>query len=721
MARGSLARFDVARFPHQPATPSADVEEVLSFVRQYHLAERNPFIQSLVATLTARPEQRALDQLYELLRPFREFHRDHPFVTAPPSVLTGPVLLGRQTADDRPIGLTTQDVNLHGTIVGPSGSGKTTILLTIARWLLTLRILLGVIDVKEDFGWLLREPDVLLIDDHAKWNFLRRPPFLTAAEHRADVIDLLLTRLYGGELQRQLLDAGWQRAASERDCFSLADLADAIAAGGGKETPSHAEARRSCVARLRRFAHYALFTTRDDGIPWEILLNRTFVVRTTGFDDLARFQFDLLSRYCFLSNRAARTSGLHRVLLIDESYELLSEAQNGIRSIETLPRLKQLAREFGLAVLTTTVTLRGMSELAQASTHFYLALPPNNHEDARALIRAIGLTTEQTDVFLHALQRGEALLRIGSWPEIIHLQIPPNTERKHATPEDITRARVRTNQHAGLVRTSSSTSARTDTAAAREGIASTRQPTPSQESAPSSSPPARVAPVVAHNTDAPKFSYNIERVPLPVHAEAVLRDAAENPLTLTTTSYDRLGIHWMQGDRAKQLNLKLGLLEAHKVTTGSGRGKVGSALRLTPAGWQWLGQQPPKGMRGGGSVQHEFLVRQLASRIAHSSIETLSADLVLPYNTADHAHLIAALETLGERAISLNNGDLMALEVECSMPERTAPRNITRDAGFALTIIAILGKNKLGTTFGNRVVIVDVLRLLDALRTTEDR
>jgi hypothetical protein len=410
------------------------------------------------------------------------------------------------------------------------------------------------------------------------------------------------------------------------------------------------------------------------------------------------------------------------VLLIDESYELLSEAQDGIRSIETLPRLKQLAREFGIAVLTTTVTLRGMSELAQASTHFYLALPPNNHEDARALIRTIGLTTEQTDVFLHALQRGEALLRIGSWPEVIHLQIPPNTERKHATPEDITRARARTNQHARTASSPSPSTSSSFTAAAREGSESTTQPTPSHESAPSSAPPARVAPVVdtAHNADAQKLSHNTERVPLPAHAKALLRDVADHPLTLTTASYDRLGVHWMQGDRAKQLLLKLGLLEAHKVTTGSGRGRSGSALRLTsPAGWSLLDRQPPKGMRGGGGVQHEFLVRQLAGRIAHSTIETLGADLVIPYNTADHARLITALETLGERAISLNNGDLLALEVECSMPERTAPRNITRNAGFALTIIAILGKNKLGTTFGNRVVIVDVLRLLDALRTTE--
>lgn len=236
------------------------------------------------------------------------------------------------------------------------------------------------------------------------------------------------------------MDAGWQRVAAEKPSFSLHDLADAIAGGGGKETPSHAEARRSCVARLRRFAHYALFTTREDGIPWEILLNRTFIVRASGFDDLARLQFDLLSRYSYLNNRAARTTTLQRVLIIDESYEIVSEAQNGIRNIETLPRLKQLAREFGIGIITTTVTLRGVSNLAQASTHFHVALPPNNQEDAHTLIRVLGLTTDEANHFLHRMNHGEALLRIGSWPDVIHLHIPPNTERKHATTDEITTA-----------------------------------------------------------------------------------------------------------------------------------------------------------------------------------------------------------------------------------------------------------------------------------------
>src|SRR5258708_7051006 len=50
------------------------------------------------------------------------------------------------------------------------------------------------------------------------------------------------------------------------------------------------------------------------------------------------------------------------------------------------------------------------------------------------------------------------------------------------------------------------TSLNTDTAAAREGIGSTRQPTPSHAPAPSSSPPARVAPVVEEAKTSPNTS-----------------------------------------------------------------------------------------------------------------------------------------------------------------------------------------------------------------------
>jgi len=137
-----------------------------------------------------------------------------------------------------------------------------------------------------------------------------------------------------------------------------------------------------------------------------------------------------------------------------------------------------------------------------------------------------------------------------------------------------------------------------------------------------------------------------------------------------------------------------------------------------------LGRTPPKSTRGGDSVQHEFLVRQLARQIQHSTIETLGADLVIPYNPMEHEQLRHALEMLSARTIALNTGDLMALECEVSAATKTAPRNVARNAGFALTIIATLGETaRLQRTIGesDQVVVVDVLRLLDALRTTGER
>jgi len=693
--------------------------ELLTFCQRHHLDDdrRIGARLALIRAGNSTDAARALTELRDIVQPYREFHREHPHVVVRDG-LDGPIVLGEQMADHRRIGLTTDDINLHGTIVGPSGSGKTTILLTIASYLLALAILLCVIDVKDDFGWLLRRPDVLLIDEHTRWNPLAPPPFLTAHEARNEVIDLLLARFYGAEHQRQLLHEAWEHASRLHAIFSLADLVDSLRElGTPREPASRAEARRGCIARLRRFEDHALFTTRDDGIPWEVLLNRTFVVRSRAFDDLARFAYDLLARYAFLHDRHQRQRGLRRVLLIDESYQLLAANQDGIRAIEPLVTLKQLCREFGTGVITTTVTLDGLSTLSRASTHFHIALPPNNQEEAHAVIRVLGLEPDAAEHFLHRMQRGEGLLRIGSCPDVVHLRITPGMTNKHATPEEIAMARARTNQLARTPRMVHLLPASSlETAAAKEEDEGTGQPTPSRESAPSSSPPSRVAPVVE------EIPSN-KRVPLNTHCKVIMEDVGKYDLTLTTPCFHRCNLRPSEGERAKTTLTNVGFLESFKVRTGAGRGKTGSAMRLTPAGWTWLGKRPPKSTKGGDSIAHEFCVQHLSRLIPHSSIETLGADLVIPYNGAIHVPLLRAIQIITARKIALNDGDVIALEVECSRPEITAPRNIARNAGFALTIIATLGETAyLQRTIGesDHLVIVDVLRLLDALRTTEE-
>jgi hypothetical protein len=204
-----------------------------------------------------------------------------------------------------------------------------------------------------------------------------------------------------------------------------------------------------------------------------------------------------------------------------------------------------------------------------------------------------------------------------------------------------------------------------------------------------------------------------------------MNDVSENPYTLTTPCFRRCKLRLSEGDRVKTLLTNVGFLESFKVRTGAGRGKTGSALRLTTAGWEWLGRTPPKGTRGGDSTQHEFVVQHLSRLIHRSCIETLGADLVIPFNVEEHAQLYRALETLSATTIALNHGDLIALEIECSRPKLTAPRNIARNSGFALTVIATfrqdLASLQRRIPHNDRVVIIDVLRLLDALRLPEVR
>jgi hypothetical protein len=368
--------------------------------------------------------------------------------------------------------------------------------------------------------------------------------------------------------------------------------------------------------------------------------------------------------------------------------------------------------------IVATPSWNELDPLVLSQFQVQIALQPSDGRELDAIAKSFRLTPAQTR-FTSGMQRGTGIGKVRGSEHPLLFTYQPFLHAKDSDARVLHDARARTRSFCE----------RHDFAA-REGIASNEQPTPSQQSAPSSSPPSRLAPVVeaaktSSNTSQEDLPSNTSRrVALNKHAAGLLQDAADHLLTPTTAAYDRLGVHYTIGDRAKQLDLNLGLLEAHKVRIGAGRGKTASILRLTPAGWTWLGRKPPKGTRGGDSVAHQYYVLQLLRLIPRSTIETLGADLVIPYNTADHTHLLAALETLGGHAISLNNGDLIAQEVECSMPERTAQRNITRDAGFALTVIAILGKTQqLQRTIGDadRVVIVDVLRLLDALRTTEDR
>ena len=98
MARGSLAvRLDPQRFPAHSQREPGDVDELLHAVEHYHLDDHDAGIGHLARSLQFADASPLRQQLALSLRvrvqPFMAYHREHPFVTAPRSTLTGPIAL----------------------------------------------------------------------------------------------------------------------------------------------------------------------------------------------------------------------------------------------------------------------------------------------------------------------------------------------------------------------------------------------------------------------------------------------------------------------------------------------------------------------------------------------------------------------------------------------------------------------------------------------------
>jgi len=225
---------------------------------------------------------------------------------------------------------------------------------------------------------------------------------------------------------------------------------------------------------------------------------------------------------------------------------------------------------------------------------------------------------------------------------------------------------------------------------------------------------------------------NARKVALNKHDAMLLEDVAAHECTPTTAAYDRLGMHWTQGDRSKQRLLRLELLSAHRVITHAGRGGTSSVLRLTPAGWAWIGRQQPKGTRGGDCAQHQFLVRALAAAIPHASMEEQlgrkSVDLAVPYNATrdrDFVERTIARSTLAASP-SLHDGDILGIEVD--LQPTTALNNAAKNT-TALTIITTMphttdrtvARLRLELTDLTRVIVINVFDLLTIARESYAR
>lgn len=368
------------------------------------------------------------------------------------------------------------------------------------------------------------------------------------------------------------------------------------------------------------------------------------------------------------------------LIATDEGLHTFDDAPSNIRGRSALSLLQGIGRSQGVTFYVTTNALRLTDLGLRSNVYLTAALRPANGEDADHLARALDLTDAQRE-YLAGMPRGEAVVKIGRVPHAILCTYEPRTD---------------TNDHGAFQRACE----RTTTYLAALNAERSATPLNTDSSA---------------ETEHPDTPHNVppRKIALNGHAEALLRDVAAHPFTLTTPSYERCALHFMQGDRAKSLLLKLGLLGTVKVRTGKGRGKTGSCMFLTPAGYAWLGRRPAKVTRG-GSAQHNFLAFTIA-RALGGSVETLGADVLVRFDSTQHEKLAMALNR------ELPHGVLVSVQIEVS-DKRTIPPNAVRDErnGFDLTIFAVmpdlLPAARRAIEESERAVITDALHLVEALR-----
>lgn len=113
------------------ATPLIDqreYERLVRFIEDYQLARHKPQLAALAKSINVTNPTSIDVHLFASLRagiaPFELFHREHPFVIAPPGILDqGDLVAGYQVPDGLPFRLRSDRVE-HVLVVAPTGAGK---------------------------------------------------------------------------------------------------------------------------------------------------------------------------------------------------------------------------------------------------------------------------------------------------------------------------------------------------------------------------------------------------------------------------------------------------------------------------------------------------------------------------------------------------------------------------------------------------------------------
>jgi DNA polymerase III delta prime subunit len=617
----------------------------------------------------------------------------------------------------------------HVLIAGPTGSGKTTLLYYLLSQLINW-CNLWIFDLKDDFRrFAATHLRMLLFHDRFPFVPLKVPSYLSRHEHSMIFAHTLAESLYGAELFVQVCLQGLERAYIDHPVPSIEDLRHAVERlATPKDTWRRRDSIEGVVQRLRRIElRNEVMATAREGFGVEDLCERSFYLPVTYLTDVDEFTWTSLSTHLGIHRKAKNLrGGLRTALVMDEGAALWGE-HAGKRHISGAPLLVgQLptAREFGSAFIVTSTTVAADQMLiANCGTH--IILPLATAEEARVAQRRYGFTDNQTRL-LPRLPVGQFVLHLGRrCPTPIHAMLP-DLHIEKTVPQSLWEYAVsRTDQRAP-----SAPPTRSLTAPSTTTPPNPQSPSPSEAQPTTSSKPPIPATLPITTTTPPAPPPKPTAIALNNNQERLNRSVVER-IAPITWHFDRLDLHPDEGNAAAKQLVLLGLATREPIVVRSGKGGRAIALVPTPAGIERSGTKPPRGTRGGDSVQHQYLVEELARLLDGSKPEaivgTKSVDILLTYNAGKHAALAIALNTIATPPVILTEGQVVAAEVEVSAPDRTISANAIKNnaAGIPLTVIAVMPKAlpvakrtiaKLDQRLRATLTLVDALRFLDHLR-----
>jgi len=661
-----------------PLVTDEELKRELQFVQDFRIAEASPTIAGLVRAITPAAHDDRQEYLRrELARELTAFHALHERVPfAPVSTrMTGQCVLGYDYTTNLPITLSDSETQ-HVLVNGPTGSGKSHLIAhTLHRMLESRSEHVIILDLKDDECRTLKHEHVLDFNS-LHYAPLAPPPYGDLTSFRENILALYRDIYFGADLQTGALTPALNTLITPTSTPSLADLQTYIK--DHDKTP----AGKAAVQRLETInvAYPGIFTSTTN--LWDVLHETSQLVRGP-LSQATRFLFWHLitERWRYLREQGHRDR-THTTIILDEGPATFSKRQQTVTGMASTPaQLLTVMREHCMRCIVATPSWTELDPLVLAQFHVQVALHPSDGRELAAISKTFRLNEHQASVAA-TMQRGIGLCTMREINHPILITYPPYQEEKHVDASVLAAATERTKHFA-----------------AKEKC---EQPAPAIMPSPSAPARAAAAPI-ALNT----------------HERELINYIGECTIVLTTEAIHELRLHPQAFARAKNKLVNLHLITAERIRCRSGRGGSAVALTLTTTGATQATCAIPHQTRGNDSAQHKYLVTRLAAAIPDAQVEltlgTKSIDIVIPYNTTKHERLA---KTLPE--VALNNGDLIAIEVE-THPTKTAASNITKNAaaGIALTIIAVLPQDlAAGTRIATQhhTIAIDALLLLDTLR-----